>query len=136
MRKYPVTAKLRLGWDGDCICVVEMAKRLEEAGAAALCIHARTRAEMYTPGIHPEYIGAVKDTVAVPVIGNGDIFTAADAEALMQTTGCDGVAVGRGALGNPWIFEGNSCHASGKKTTRLRLKANGFTKHSAIFHKW
>ena len=101
----PVTAKLRLGWDGDCICVVEMAKRLEEAGAAALCIHARTRAEMYTPGIHPEYIGAVKDTVAVPIIGNGDIFTAADAEALMQTTGCDGVAVGRGALGNPWIFE-------------------------------
>ena len=63
----PVTAKLRLGWDGDCICVVEMAKRLEEAGAAALCIHARTRAEMYTPGIHPEYIGAVKDTVAVPL---------------------------------------------------------------------
>ena len=101
----PVTAKLRLGWDGDCICVVEMAKRLEEAGAAALCIHARTRAEMYTPGIHPEYIGAVKDTVAVPIIGNGDIFTAADAETLMQTTGCDGVAVGRGALGNPWIFE-------------------------------
>lgn len=103
--KVPVTVKLRLGWDGESINVVEMAQRLEDAGAAALCIHARTRAELYAPGTHPEYIGKVKNAVGVPVIGNGDIFTAADAEALLRTTGCDGVAIARGALGNPWIFE-------------------------------
>lgn len=103
--KIPVTVKLRLGWDGESIHVVEMAKRLEQAGAAALCIHARTRAELYSPGIHPEYIGAVKKAVGIPIIGNGDVFHAADARRLFDTTGCDGVAVARGALGNPWIFE-------------------------------
>jgi tRNA-dihydrouridine synthase len=82
-----------------------MAKRLEDAGAAAFCVHARTRSEMYSPGIHPEYIRAVKEAVRVPVIGNGDIFSAADAERMVELTGCDGVAVARGALGNPWLFE-------------------------------
>ena len=60
---------------------------------------------MYSPGIHPEYIRAVKEAVSVPVIGNGDIFCAADAEKMVRETGCDGVAVARGALGNPWLFE-------------------------------
>ena len=101
----PVTVKLRLGWDDSSRNVVEMAKRLEGAGAAAFCIHARTRNEMYTPGIHPEFIKAVKEAVSVPVIGNGDIFSAADAEKMVRETGCDGVAVARGALGNPWLFE-------------------------------
>lgn len=101
----PVTVKLRLGWDNESRNVVEMAKRLEQCGAAAFCIHARTRSEMYSPGIHPEYIRAVKESVSVPVIGNGDIFTAADAEKMVKETGCDGVAVARGALGNPWLFE-------------------------------
>jgi nifR3 family TIM-barrel protein len=101
----PVTVKLRLGWDLENRNVVDMAKRMEACGAAALCIHARTRSEMYSPGIHPEYIRAVKEAVSVPVIGNGDIFTAADAEKMVEMTGCDGVAVARGALGNPWLFE-------------------------------
>lgn len=101
----PVTVKIRLGWDHENKNVVEMAKRLESAGAAAFCVHARTRSEMYSPGIHPEYIRAVKEAVSVPVIGNGDIFTAADAEKMVEETGCDGVAVARGALGNPWLFE-------------------------------
>ena len=101
----PVTVKLRLGWDDSSRNVVDMAKRLEACGAAAFCIHARTRNEMYTPGIHPEFIREVKEAVRVPVIGNGDIFTAADAEKMVSETGCDGVAVARGALGNPWIFE-------------------------------
>ena len=101
----PVTVKLRLGWDNESRNVVEMAKRLEDCGAAAFCIHARTRSEMYAPGIHPEFIRAVKEAVSVPVIGNGDIFTAADAERMVRETGCDGVAVARGALGNPWLFE-------------------------------
>lgn len=101
----PVTVKLRLGWDNESRNVVDMAKRMENSGAAALCIHARTRSEMYTPGIHPEYIRAVKEAVNIPVIGNGDIFSAADAEKMVRETGCDGVAVARGALGNPWLFE-------------------------------
>ncbi len=101
----PVTVKLRLGWDNESRNVVEMAKRLEQCGAAAFCIHARTRSEMYSPGIHPEYIKAVKDAVSVPVIGNGDIFTAEDAEKMVSETGCDGVALARGALGNPWLFQ-------------------------------
>lgn len=101
----PVTVKLRLGWDNESRNVVDMAKRMEHSGAAALCIHARTRSEMYTPGIHPEYIRAVKEAVNIPVIGNGDIFSAADAEKMVRETGCDGVAVARGALGNPWLFE-------------------------------
>ena len=101
----PVTVKLRLGWDNESRNVVDMAKRMENSGAAALCIHARTRSEMYTPGIHPEYIRAVKEAVRIPVIGNGDIFSAADAEKMVRETGCDGVAVARGALGNPWLFE-------------------------------
>lgn len=101
----PVTVKLRLGWDDSSRNVVDMAKRLEDCGAAAFCIHARTRNEMYTPGIHPEYIKAVKESVSVPVIGNGDICSAADAEKMVRETGCDGVAVARGALGNPWLFE-------------------------------
>lgn len=101
----PVTVKLRLGWDKTCMNVVEMAKRMEDAGAAALCVHARTRSELYTPGIHPEYIGLVKNAVSIPVIGNGDITSAADAEKMVAETGCDGVAIARGALGNPWLFE-------------------------------
>lgn len=101
----PVTVKLRLGWDKTCMNVVEMAKRMEDAGAAALCVHARTRSELYTPGIHPEYIGFVKNAVSIPVIGNGDITSAADAEKMVAETGCDGVAIARGALGNPWLFE-------------------------------
>ncbi len=104
-KDMPVTVKLRLGWDDSSRNVTEMAKRLEACGAAAFCIHARTRNEMYSPGIHPEYIKAVKEAVSVPVIGNGDIFCAADAERMVLETGCDGVAVARGALGNPWLFE-------------------------------
>lgn len=103
--EMPVTVKLRIGWDNESRNVVDMAKRLEDAGAAAFCVHARTRSEMYSPGIHPEYIRMVKEAVSVPVIGNGDIFTAADAEKMVKETGCDGVAVARGALGNPWLFE-------------------------------
>lgn len=103
--EVPVTVKLRLGWDKNSINVVEMAKRMEESGAAALCVHARTRSELYSPGIHPEYIKAVKESVTIPVIGNGDITSAQEAEKMVRETGCDGVAIARGALGNPWLFE-------------------------------
>ena len=102
--KRPVTVKMRKGWDADHITAVECAKACEQAGAALIAVHARTREQMYTPGIDPEIIARVKDAVRVPVLGNGDIHSAEDAVEMMQATGCDGVMIGRGAQGNPWIF--------------------------------
>ena len=113
----PVTVKLRLGWDSEHINVVEAAKAAEDAGAAAVCVHARTRTQMYSPGADISYIGKVKAALSIPVIGNGDIFTAADAIRMMNKTGCDGVAVARGALGNPWIFDEIKAALAGKNFT-------------------
>ena len=101
----PVTVKFRKGWDKDHVNAVEFAKICEEAGAAALTIHGRTREQMYTPGIDPDIIAKVKAAVKVPVLGNGDIHTAEDAVEMMQRTGCDGVMIARAALGDPWLFE-------------------------------
>ncbi|MCR5041124.1 MAG: tRNA-dihydrouridine synthase family protein, partial [Clostridia bacterium] len=100
----PVTVKIRLGTDPGSINCVEFAKRMEQAGAAAVTVHARTAAQMYAPPTHPEYIRAVREVLRIPVIANGDVFSAADAVKLVDCTGCGCVAVGRGALGYPWIF--------------------------------
>ncbi len=100
----PVTVKIRAGWDAESINAPEVARAVEAAGAAAVCVHARTREQMYEPGVDRSVIAAVKRAVAIPVWGNGDIYTAADALSMMEETGCDGVMIGRGALGNPWIF--------------------------------
>lgn len=81
-----------------------MARRCADAGAALLTVHGRTRAEMYNPGIHPEEIAKIKAAVDIPVLANGDVTDAESALALLAATGCDGVAVGRGAMGNPWLF--------------------------------
>lgn len=113
----PVTVKLRLGWDSEHINVVEAAKAAEDAGAAAVCVHARTRTQMYSPGVDISYIGKVKQALNIPVIGNGDIFTAADAMKMIRETGCDGVAVARGALGNPWIFDEIKAALAGENFT-------------------
>ena len=100
----PVTVKIRAGWDSESINAPEIAKIAADAGAAMICVHARTREQMYNPGIDLSVIRRVKEAVDVPVIGNGDIYTAADAIYMMKETGCDGVAIGRGAMGNPWLF--------------------------------
>ena len=100
----PVTVKIRTGWDDDSINAPEVAKILEDAGASMICIHGRTREQMYEPGVNREVIAAVKNAVSVPVLGNGDIYTAADALSMMAETGCDGVMIARGAMGNPWVF--------------------------------
>jgi len=101
----PVTVKMRKGWDADHITAVECPKACAQAGAAAIAVLARTRAEMYTPGIDLSIIAAVKQAVDVPVLGNGDIHTPEDALEMVRQTGCDGVMIARAALGDPWLFE-------------------------------
>lgn len=105
----PVTAKIRKGFDDSCINAVEMAVILEQAGASAVAVHGRTREQYYEGKADWEIIRKVKDAVDIPVIGNGDVFSAEDAMALMEKTGCDFVMIARGALGNPWIFR--ECNA-------------------------
>ena len=100
----PVTVKIRAGWDSASINAPEVAKIIEAAGASMLTVHARTREQMYEPGVNRSVIKAVKEAVSIPVLGNGDIYTAADALSMMEETGCDGVMIARGAMGNPWVF--------------------------------
>ena len=100
----PVTVKIRIGWDFDNINCVENAKMIEKAGASAITVHGRTRSQMYTGKADWSYIKAVKDAVSIPVIGNGDVIDIKTAKEMLEFTGCDAVAIARGALGNPFIF--------------------------------
>ena len=110
----PVTVKIRAGWDKSTINAVDVAKIVTNAGADAICVHARTREQLYAPGIDLSVIAAVKDAVSVPVIGNGDIYTADDAIKMIKETSCDGIMVGRGALGNPWLFSAINAAMNGE----------------------
>ena len=100
----PVTVKIRMGWDFDSINAVELAKRAENAGAAAITVHGRTKSQMYAPPVNREIIAEVKRAVSIPVIGNGDITDGFSAAKMLEETDCDLVMVGRGALGRPWVF--------------------------------
>ena len=100
----PVTVKMRAGWDDDSINALEVALACEEAGASAVTIHGRTRTQYYSGKANRDIIRQVKRELTIPVIGNGDIFSAEEAVSMMDETGCDGVMIARGALGNPWIF--------------------------------
>ena len=101
----PVTAKIRIGWDENSINAVEIAKRIEASGADAITVHGRTKAQMYAPPVSLGEIARVKKAVSIPVIGNGDIVDGKSAKRMLDETGCDFLMVGRGALGNPWIFQ-------------------------------
>ena len=100
----PVTVKIRKGFDDAHVNAVEIAKAAEEAGAAAVAVHGRTREQYYSGRADWDIIRQVKEAVAIPVIGNGDVVSGETARAMMEQTGCDGVMIGRAAQGNPWIF--------------------------------
>ena len=122
LREIPVTVKIRAGFSNNNKNAVEMAQMLEDAGASLICVHARTREQMYNPGIDLGIIAGVKGAVSVPVIGNGDIYCADDALNMMRQTGCDGVMIARGARGNPWIFSELCAVLDGKEYTYPELE--------------
>ncbi len=100
----PVSVKLRIGWDETCMTGLEVAKACEEAGAAFLAVHARTRKEQYTPGVHHDAVAKIKAAVSIPVLYNGDVVDGESAKDALKNTGCDAVMIGRGAMGNPFVF--------------------------------
>lgn len=101
----PVTVKIRSGWDSNSINAVEVAKICEEAGASAITVHGRTRSQGYSGKVDLDIIKAVKESVSIPVIGNGDVVSVESAIKMFEYTGCDAIMIGRGVLGNPWLMK-------------------------------
>ncbi len=110
----PVTVKIRSGWDFNSINAVEVAKVAESAGASAICVHPRTRSQGYSGKADWSIIKAVKESVLIPVIGNGDIKNEKDVKRMLDETGCDAVMIGRGVLGNPWLIKNSINYLDGQ----------------------
>ncbi len=102
--RVPVTIKIRAGWDEQTRTALDVAGEAEEAGVAAITVHARTRAQGFSGRADWRIIAAAKEAVSIPVIGNGDVLSAEDARRMFEETGCDGIMIGRGAVGNPWVY--------------------------------
>ena len=103
--RRPVTVKLRIGWDAASLTGLEVAQRCADAGVVLLAVHGRTREEQYTPGVHYDVVAAIKRAVDIPVLYNGDVDSAENAMHAIKETGCDGVMIGRAAMGNPFLFD-------------------------------
>lgn len=117
--KKPLTVKVRIGFENEPVDIVEIAKRVEDAGAAAIAVHGRTRQQYYSGTADWDAIRRVKEAVSIPVIGNGDVDSPEKAKALIKETGCDGVMIGRAVRGNPWLFrELNHYFETGEKLPR------------------
>lgn len=127
----PVTVKIRSGWDEKSINAVEIAKVIEKAGASAITVHPRTRAQGYSGKADWNIIKQVKENVKIPVIGNGDIKTCYDAKRMLEETKCDAVMIGRGVLGNPWLIRDCIDYLNGKEIKEVTIldKLNMVTKH-------
>lgn len=117
----PVTVKIRSGWDSSSINAVEIAKVIERAGASAICVHPRTRSQGYSGKANWDIIREVKESVNIPVIGNGDIKTPMDAKKMLDETKCDAVMIGRGVLGNPWLIKNTVNYLEGKELEDVSL---------------
>lgn len=131
--KKPVTVKIRAGWDHKSINCCEVAKRIEEAGASMIAIHGRTKSDMYSGKVNLDYIKMVKESVNIPVFGNGDIKTVDDAIKMIEYTGVDGVMVARGTFGNPWLvrdlvdyFEGRPIKTPPTKEEKIAMLKHHF----------
>ncbi|MBN3491007.1 tRNA dihydrouridine synthase DusB [Acholeplasma equirhinis] len=116
----PVTVKIRSGWDENSVNAVEVAKLIEKAGASAITVHARTRAQGYSGEPDLNVIKAVKEAVSIPVIGNGNIVDGPSALRMLEYTGCDAVMIGRAALGNPWVFREINAFLNGTEAPKRR----------------
>ena len=101
----PITVKIRKGWDDNSVNAVQIAQIAEKSGASAVTVHGRTRMQMYSGNVDYDIIARVKQAVSIPVIGNGDIRDEQSAAIMLEKTNCDGIMIGRGALGNPWLFQ-------------------------------
>ena len=115
----PVTVKFRKGWDGGSVNAVDFARMCEASGASAIAVHGRTRVQMYSGRADWDIIREVRKAVSIPVIANGDIFTAEDATHILRYTGCELAMIGRGAFGNPWLFEQSNAIAEGREVPPL-----------------
>lgn len=124
----PVTVKIRKGWDDDSVNAVLMAQTAERNGAAAVAVHGRTKAQMYSGKVDYDIIKAVKDSVSIPVIGNGDITDEQSAAIMLEKTNCDAIMIGRGALGNPWLFAGINAYLNECRV----LREPGITEKMAV----
>lgn len=114
----PVTVKIRIGWDENNINAVENAKMIEKAGACAIAVHGRTRTQMYSGHANLDVIKDVVEAVNIPVVGNGDIVDGPSALHMLEYTGCKAIMIGRGALGNPWIFKEINAYFAGEEFKR------------------